>query len=58
MGLNDSEELNIRMLVVHSYLIVTDGVKVVSVDPQNFSDFRSVTVNVGQHEAYDYEFAE
>ena len=58
MGLNDSEELNIRMLVVHSYLIVTDGVKVVSVDPQNFSDFRSVAVNVGQHEAYDYEFAE
>lgn len=46
------------MLVINSYLLITDGVKAVSVDPNNLSDFKNIKINIGAFEAYDYKYTE
>ena len=46
LGLNDSEELDVRVIVVEDWVLVTDGVKIVAVSARNFSFFREVSVDV------------
>lgn len=46
LGLNDSEELDVRVIVVEDWVLVTDGVKIVAVSARNFSLFREVSVDV------------
>ena len=44
LGLNASEKVEIRLLVVGSQLIVYDGVKMVAVDPSNFYNHWDVEI--------------
>jgi hypothetical protein len=43
--------------VVEDRVILTDGVKVVSVEAHNFSNFREIPVDLNGFKNYDYQFA-
>ena len=47
LGLNSSEALDTTLVVIADMkrVIVTDGVKLVSVDYQNFSNFKEIPVD-------------
>jgi len=47
LGLNSSEALDTTLVVIADIkrVIVTDGVKLVSVDYQNFSNFKEIPVD-------------
>lgn len=49
--------LDIQLIVVSDRVIVTDGIKMVSVDAKDFSKFKSVTIDMKDSKAYDYQFA-
>ena len=57
LGLNSSEVLDIQLLVIYDRIIVTDGVKLVSVDNQNFSNFRELPIDMKGSSSYDYAYA-
>jgi len=59
LGLNNSEALTISPLAIADIgrIVVTDGVKLVSLSYSNFSDFREIPVDQKGSEKYDYNFA-
>ena len=60
LGLNSSEALAIKVVVIADIkrVVLTDGVKLVSVSYSNFSDFKEIPVDVKTSRQYDYQFAE
>jgi hypothetical protein len=43
--------------VIDDRVIVTDGIKLVSVDNQNFSNFKELPIDMKGSASYDYTFA-
>lgn len=57
LGLNNSELIDIRVLMVGDVLVVTDGIKFIGIDPNNFNSHWEMTLDLNSHAAYDYKFA-
>jgi hypothetical protein len=44
-------------VVIYDRIIITDGVKLVSVDNQNFSNFKEIPIDMKGSATYDYKYA-
>lgn len=54
LGLNDSESIDIMLIVAGPHLIVTDGVKITGVDPNNFFNNWAITLDLKNSTPYNY----
>ena len=57
LGLNSSETLNIMLLVIEDRVLITDGVKLVSVNAKDFSQHQEVPVDLKGAQKHNYEYA-
>lgn len=54
LGLNDSESIDIKLIIAGPHLIVTDGVKIAGVDPSNFYNNWIITLDLKNSTPYNY----
>lgn len=49
--------LDIKLLVFKDRVIITDGVKLVSVDHKDFENFKEIPIDMKGQSSYDYAYA-